>query len=121
MNQSEQLKSLVTDQLIVGIAYLSPKGELRGTPVWIATNGDEIFFYSREKRFKIQHLKNNGHCIVIFNNGTIEGDAEIVPKSDKRFAKNYTYLDPRYQHDPNYETYKENWDVMVLIKPKKIY
>lgn len=121
MSLSEQLQKLVSDQLVVGIAYLTPKGKLRGTPIWITTNGTEIFFYSREQRKKIQYLKKSHHCIVIFNNGTVEGSVEIVFKDDERFNKNYEFLDPRYSHDPNYKTYKEIWDVMVLITPKKIY
>ena len=121
MSLSEQLQKLVSDQLVVGIAYLTPEGKIRGTPIWIATDGEKIFFYSREKRKKIQYLKKSHHCIVIFNNGTVEGDVKIIPKGEDIFNNNYTYLDPRYQHDPNYTTYKENWDVMVLIKPIKVY
>lgn len=121
MNLSNQLQSLVNDQLIVGISYLSPNGKLRGTPVWITTDGEKIFFYSRENRKKIHYLKQNSECIVIFNNGTVQGNAEIVPKSDERFMHCYRFLDPRYNHNPNYESYKENWDVLVLISVEKIY
>ena len=121
MINPEQLQKLVDDQLIVGLACLTPKGNIHGTPVWMTTNGKEIFFYSKEERKKIQCLKNNPNCTVIFNNGTVKGEAEIVPKTDKRFIDHYVYLDARYQHDPNYKTYKENWDVMVLINPNRIY
>jgi len=121
MIQEEQLKSLVRDQLIIGFACLTPKGKIHGTPVWITTNGKEIFFYSKEERKKIHYLKKNPECTVIFNNGTIQGIAEIVPRSDKRFMDNYAFLDLRYGHNSNYETYKNNWNVMVLITPKRIY
>ena len=117
----EKLQQLVDDQLIVGIACLTPKNSIHGTPVWITTNGNEIFFYSKEERKKIQYLKNDPNCTVIFNNGTVKGVAEIVPKDDKRFIDNYSYLDSRYSDNSNYKTYKNNWDVMVLITPKKIY
>ena len=119
--EKEKLQQLVADQLIVGIACFTPKNSIHGTPVWITTNGKEIFFYSKEERKKIQYLKHNQNCTVIFNNGTVEGTAEIVPKNDKRFINNYVYLDSRYRQNSNYETYKNNWDVMVLITPKRIY
>lgn len=121
MKQSEQLKKLVDDQLIVGLACLTPKNQIHGTPVWITTNGKEIFFYSKEERKKIGYLKNNPNCTVIFNFGSVSGKAEIVPKSDKRFMPYYDYLDPRYKQDANYEMYKKSWDVLVIIAPKKIY
>ena len=121
MIESEQLKSLVNDQLIVGFACLTPKGTIHGTPVWIATDGKELFFYSKDERKKVQYLRKNNNCTIIFNNGTVKGEAEIVPKTDKRFMKNYTYLDPRYNHDSSLETYKKNWNVMVVITPKKVY
>ncbi len=121
MTQSEILQKLVNDQLIVGLACLTPRGEIHGTPVWITTNGKEIFFYSKEERKKIQYLKNNPNCNVIFNYGSVRGEAEIIPKTDKRFLSYYNFLDPRYKDDPNYESYKKNWDVLVIINPKKIY
>ena len=121
MLEPDQLKSLVNDQLIVGFACLTPKGKIHRTTVWIATYCKELFIYSKDKRKKIQYLKKNNNCTIIFNNGTVTGEAEIVPKTDKRFMKNYNYLDPRYSHDSNLETYKKNWNVMVVIKPKKVY
>ena len=121
MTQSEILQKLVDDQLIVGLACLTPKGQIHGTPVWITTNGTEIFFYSKQERKKIQYLKNNPNCNIIFNYGSVRGEAKIIPKTDKRFMAYYTFLDPRYKDDPNYESYKNNWDVLVLINPKKIY
>lgn len=121
MDTAEKLKELVNQQLIVGLACLTPKNEIHGTPVWITTNGKELLFYSKEDRKKIQYLKKNPNCNVIFNYGSVRGEAEIVPKKDKRFMSYYSFLDPRYNSDPSYAMYKENWDVMVLIKPKKIY
>jgi general stress protein 26 len=121
MIQSEKLKELVDEQLIVGLACLTPRGNIHGTPVWIATNGKELFFYSREERKKINNLKNNPICTIIFNYGSVDGVTEIITKHDERFMRYYTFLDPRYKHNTNYETYKKNWDVLVLINPKKIY
>ena len=118
--QAEQLKKLVDDQLIVGLACLTPKNTIHGTPVWITTNGKKLFFYSKEERKKITYLRKNPHCTVIFNYGSVRGDVEIVLKKDKRFMEYYEFLDPRYKHDSNYAAYKKNWDVLVLITPKKI-
>ena len=120
MDIAEKLHSLVNEQLIVGFACLTPKNNIHGTPVWIATNGSEIFFYSKEERKKIQYLKNNPNCTVIFDYGSVDGEAEIVTKSDTRYNDYYEFLDPRYEHDAQYETYKKNWNVMVLIRPKKL-
>ena len=121
MTTSEKLKKLVDDQLVVGLACLTPKGNIHGTPIWITTNGKEIFFYSKEERKKIHYLKKNPQCTVIFNYGSVRGKAEIVPKSDKRFIPYYDFLDPRYKHDSNYVMYKQSWDVLVIITPEKIY
>ena len=115
------LYKLVNDQLIVGLALITPEGRTHGTPIWIATDGESLFFYSKSTRKKIEYLRNNPTCTIIFQYGRVDGKAILIPKLDTRYNNYFKAYDPRYKEEEGYFEYKKKWDIMVLITPEKIH
>ena len=59
--------------------------------------------------------------MLAFNNGAVSGEAEIVYRGAPEYELIMDIPDVRYNHDPNYAEYKQNWDVALKIIPTKIY
>jgi hypothetical protein len=111
----------VNEQLIVAFTVLDiTKNKSHGIPIWIATDGIHLFFYSQTDTIKIKLLRKNPWCTVIFNYGAVEGNCTLIPISDSQFSNYYKVFDPRYCHLSDYKKYKSLWDVLIIIDPVKI-
>ncbi|OLS21549.1 MAG: hypothetical protein HeimC3_35330 [Candidatus Heimdallarchaeota archaeon LC_3] len=89
------LYKLVNEQLIVGFTVLNvADNKPHGIPIWIATDGIQLFFYSQSTTKKIKLLKVNFQCSVIFNYGSVEGICSIIPKIDSQFINYFKAFDP---------------------------
>lgn len=120
ISKSTLLYRLVNEQLVVGLAIVTPEGKPHGTPIWIATDGEHLFFYSRSDRKKIEYLKKNPFCTIIFQNGNVDGNVILIPKTDARYHNYFKAYDPRYKDQEGYFEYKKNWDIFVFITPENI-
>jgi hypothetical protein len=120
ISNASQLYQLVNEQLVVALALVKPDNSPHGTPVWIATDGLYLFFYTESNRKKVAFLKVNPRCTVVFNYGSVDGITTLISKSDSRFSHFFKIYDPRYEHESGYSGFKAKWDVLVLIKPTKI-
>ena len=115
------LYKLVNEQLIVGFSVLDKAdNKPHGIPIWIGTDGIQLFFYSQSDTKKIKLLKLNPNCTVIFNYGSVEGKCILIPKSDSQYNNYFKAFDPRYNHLSDYKKYKALWDVLILIEPIKV-
>lgn len=117
----QQLQSLVEDQLTSSIAFVSKKGKPHNTPVWTNYRDGKLYIFSRKSRAKIIIAQTNPSCMLAFVNGAVSGEAEIVYRGDTEYESIMDIPDDRYSLDPNYEEYKQNWDVALKITPTKIY
>jgi hypothetical protein len=118
---SPLLYRLVNEQLIVAFTILNIKeNKSHGIPIWIATDGIHLFFYSQSNTRKIKLLEENPFCTIIFNYGSVEGDCVLISKPDTRFFNYFKVFDPRYNHLPDYKKYKNLWDIIIIIDPVKI-
>lgn len=120
-NLSAILYQFVNEQSIVALTVVNKaKNKSHGIPIWIATDGVCLFFYSQNNTKKIKLLKENPLCTIIFNYGTVEGYCSLIPKTDSRFPNYFKALDPRYNSEPDYKKYKKLWDILIVINPVKI-
>ena len=118
---SSILYKLVNDSLIAGLAVNNPpQKEPHGIPIWIATDGVHLFFYSQKNSKKIKLLRENFHCTIIFLYGFVKGTCTLINKTETRFQHYFKVFDPRYAVEDDYKMYKSLWDVLVLIEPKRI-
>lgn len=117
----QQLKSLVEDQLISSIAFVTKEGKPHNTPVWTNYGDGKLYIFSRKSRNKIQLVNQNSSCMVAFNNGAVSGEAEIVYRGSPEYDSIMDLPDDRYGHDPNYTEYKQKWSAAIKITPTKIH
>jgi PPOX class probable F420-dependent enzyme len=61
------LKELLTRPLVGKIATVSSKGEIRMSPIWFGTDGDDIIFNTWENTGLVKNLKRNPKCSVMID------------------------------------------------------
>ncbi|MHA2028489.1 MAG: pyridoxamine 5'-phosphate oxidase family protein [Candidatus Kariarchaeaceae archaeon] len=117
----QQLKSLVEDQLISSIAFVTKEGKPHNTPVWTHYGDGKLYIFSRKSRSKIELAKQNSSCMIAFNNGAVSGEVEIVYRGTPEYESIMDLPDARYSRDPNYVEYKQKWTAAIKITPTKIH
>ncbi|MHA1940770.1 MAG: hypothetical protein ACW98K_00550 [Candidatus Kariarchaeaceae archaeon] len=118
---NQTLESLASDQLIVGLALVTPEGRPHNTPVWINYSDGKYYVFTRKWRQKAVLAEKNPDCMISFNNGAVQGVITLVERGTNEYKAIMDLPDTRYGNQPGYDEYKLRWDLALKITPTKVY
>lgn len=115
------LEKIVNEQKVSGLGLVTPDGRPHTTPVWTHHHDGFLYIFSRSERAKVRYARLNNDCMIAFDFASLRGKIDLFYKESPEYQKVKDLPDARYGDNDQLDTYKENWDVVLRIRPTKLY